>query len=47
MCLDVVGYVDMFLGECPLMHKHGIIVTSSQEDVVDLWKSKDFATMFV
>jgi hypothetical protein len=41
MCLDVVGYVDMFLGECPPMHKHGIIVTSSLEEVVDLWKSKD------
>jgi hypothetical protein len=41
MCLDVVGYVDMFLGECPPMRKHGIIVTSSQENVVDLWKSKD------
>lgn len=23
------------------MHKHGIIVTSSQEDAIDLWKSKD------
>jgi hypothetical protein len=41
MFLDVVGYVDMFLGECPPMHKHGIIVTSSQEDAIDLWKSKD------
>ncbi len=41
MCLDVVGYVDMFLGECPPMHKHGIIVTSSEEDAIDLWKSKD------